>query len=193
MCDQFQMLKSNPQFGFRFSACLNQSCESTLMTLPDFPSSFFLSHFVFFSLPLELRGGRTDPALPDWRGNHSHCSNHTDHLCLHHADLHSFPLGCLPPLSAFPHLLMSEWIRPHHSYAYWSSPRHTSASAWPQLRHCFPGHPFCWATSRKAAFPSCWTQTSMDWGVWSHFIPQCLLPKCGHYIPRLPGNWNVEP
>lgn len=133
MCDQFQTLKSNPQFGFRLSACLNQSCESALMTLPDFlfplPLSFSsdfclplsvcsltllywnhislpLSHFAFFSLPLELRGGGTDPALPDWRGNHSHSS--TDHLCLHHADLHSFPLGSPPPVSAFPHLLISE-------------------------------------------------------------------------------------
>lgn len=47
MCDQFQTSKSNPQFGFRLSACLNQSCESTLMTLPDFLLPFSSYPFLF--------------------------------------------------------------------------------------------------------------------------------------------------
>lgn len=141
-----------------------------------------------------LRGSCADPAIGKWRRNHSCCFSHTEHLCISHADPHPFtPSPSSPPVSSNPHLLLPKRCRSHCSDAHRSSPWYPSTCSWPKPRQCFPWHPLCRASSGEEAFPSAWAQASLDRVVWGQCIPQCLLPIRGHVIPRLPGQWDVEP
>lgn len=129
---------------FPLSVC-SPSLSFILITL--------LSLSLSFSISVELRGSRTEPALPEWRGN----QNCTDHLGLHHAELHPlFSFLNLPPASPHTQLLLPEWWRPHCSDTCRLCPWLPSTCVWPQLCLCFPGPSLCRATSRKAAFPSSW-------------------------------------
>lgn len=169
-------------YPYLFQSVLHHSTIYNHITLP-----------LSVCLSVDLREDGADPAFPDWRGNHNYSFSIIDHVFLHHADLHSSPSQPnLPSVSPHPHLLHPKWGWPQRSDSFWSSPWHPLASPGPKLCHCFPGHPLRRATSRKAAFSSCWAKTSMDRGIRGQFLPQCLLPVCWHIIPWLPGQWDVE-
>lgn len=106
-------------------------------------------------------------AVGEGRRIHSRCFSHSGHLCVSHADAHSFThLPSSPPVSSNPRWLLPKRCRSCCPDTHRSSPWYSPTRARPQPRQSLSGHSLCWASSREEAFPSCHTQASVDWIVW---------------------------
>lgn len=141
---------------------------------------------------VELSG--SGAAVREGRRNHSRCFSHSGHLCVSHADAHSFThLPGSPPVSSDPRRLLPKRCRSRCPDTHRSSPWYSPTRARPQPRQSLSGHSLCWASRREEAFPSSHAQARVDWIVRGQRIPQRLLPVCGRDIPRLPGQRDVEP